>query len=60
MENDVRKRAKKYNTELGENYAQQKGMLIGQQNKMKEQSGYDTGNVSVARFGGQRLKRQVA
>ena len=60
MENEVRKRAKKYNTELGDNYAQQKGMLIGQQNRMKEQSGYDTGNVSVARFGGQRLKRQVA
>jgi len=60
MEQEVKARKTKYNKELGENYAQQKGMLIGAQAKMKEQSGYDTGNVSVARFGGQRLVRAVA
>ena len=57
MEKEVKERKTKYNKELGENYAQQKGMLVGMQNRMKETSGYDVGNVSVARFGGQRLKR---
>jgi len=57
MEREVKERKTKYNTELGDNYAQQKGMLVAQQNRMKETSGYDVGNVSVARFGGQRLRR---
>jgi len=35
-------------------------MLVASQARMKEQSGYDVGNVSVARFGGQRLVRAVA
>jgi hypothetical protein len=60
MEEEITANKNKYNKELGENYAQQKGMLIGAQARMKEQSGYDVGNVSVARFGGQRLRRVAA
>ena len=60
MEEEIAKKKTKYNKELGENYAQQKGMLVASQARMKEQSGYDVGNVSVARFGGQRLVRAVA
>jgi len=60
METEVRSRAKKYNKELGENYAQQKGRMMALQSKVKEQSGFDTGNVTVARFGGQRLRRATA
>jgi hypothetical protein len=50
----------KYNKELGDKYAQQKGMLLGVQTRMKETSGYDTGSASVARFGGPRLRRIAA
>tara|TARA_R100000900_G_scaffold145283_3_gene130729 strand:+ start:7518 stop:9035 length:1518 start_codon:yes stop_codon:yes gene_type:complete len=57
MDTEVRNKAKKYNTELGENYAQQKGRMMALQTKIKEQSGSDTGNVTVARFGGHRLRR---
>lgn len=60
MEEEIVQKKTKYNKELGENYAQQKGMLIGAQSRMKEQSGYDVGNVAVARFGGQRLVRATA
>ena len=60
MKKEIQERKDKYNTELGDNYATQKGMMMGVQNKLKEQSGYDTGARSVVRFGGRRLQRAVA
>ena len=59
MEEELTARKDKYNTEFGESYAQQKGMMMMAQNKIKETSGYDMGNSS-ARFGGPRLRRATA
>lgn len=60
MEQEIKERKTKYNKELGENYAQQKGMMIGAQNRMKRSSGSDQGFAAVARYGGRRLKRITA
>ena len=60
MEREEQERKDKYNTELGENFAQQKGMMIGAQNRMKRSSGSDQGFAAVARFGGPRLRRITA
>ena len=60
MNREIAAQKTKYNTSLGENYAQQKGMMVAAQTKVKEQSGYDLGNSYAARFGGYRLQRAAS